>query len=150
MRPRSGASGGPSKSQSRTAMTRKHSNAPKAADVSGSAAAKTEAAQLALELQQARERQAATAEVLSLISDSPTDLLPVFERIVRNAARLCQSVLSAVYRRDGALETRPETNPYGFMKLQDEALFAVGDARIVLDITNPGVPFDGFTGGDSH
>src|SRR5260370_23675862 len=68
---------------------------------SGAADANTEAAQLALELQEARERQAATAEGLSLISDSPTDLQPVFERIVKNAARLCQSVLSAVYGRDG-------------------------------------------------
>ncbi len=65
------------------------------------AGAKTEAARLALELAEARERQAATAEVLSLIADAPTDLLPVFDRIVRNAARLCQSVLSAVYRREG-------------------------------------------------
>jgi hypothetical protein len=55
-------------------------------------AAKTEAAQLALELQQARERQAATAEVLSLISDSPADLLPVFDRpskTQRGSARAC-------------------------------------------------------------
>src|SRR6266702_6129957 len=107
MRRRSGAGGGPNKSRSRTATTRKRRNAPKAVRVSSPAEtevespAKTEAAQLALELQEARERQAATAEVLSLISDSPTDLLPVFDRIVRNAARLCQSVLSAVYRRDG-------------------------------------------------
>jgi len=73
----------------------------KAAGVSGPVVAKTEAAQLALELQEARERQAATSEVLSLIADAPTDLLPVFDRIVKNAARLCQSVLSAVYRREG-------------------------------------------------
>src|SRR5665647_1375939 len=107
MRPRSGTGGGPSQSRSRTAITRKRRNAPKAARVSSAekteaeGPAKTEVARLALELQQARERQAATAEVLSLISDSPTDLEPVFDRIVRNAARLCQSVLSAVYRRDG-------------------------------------------------
>jgi two-component system NtrC family sensor kinase len=82
-------------------MTRKRGNAPKAARVSSLAGAKTEVARLAHELQEATERQAATAEVLSLISDSPTDLQPVFERIVKNAARLCQSVLSAVYRRDG-------------------------------------------------
>ena len=63
--------------------------------------AKPDVEKLALELQEARERQAATSEVLSLIADSPTNLQPVFERIVRNAARLCQSVLSAVYRRDG-------------------------------------------------
>src|SRR5712672_1032420 len=86
MRRSSGADGGPNKPRSRTATPRKRGNAAK---------------QLALELQEARERQAATAEVLSLIADAPTDLLQVFDRIVRNAARLCQSVLSAVYRRDG-------------------------------------------------
>src|SRR5437868_3493062 len=107
MRRRSGAGGGPNKSRSRMAITRKRRNAPKAVRASSPAetevesATKTEVTQLALELQEARERQAATAEVLSLISDSPTDLLPVFDRIVKNAARLCQSVLSAVYRRDG-------------------------------------------------
>jgi signal transduction histidine kinase len=69
--------------------------------VSGPADAETEVARLARELGEARERQAATAEVLSLISDSPADLQPVFDRIVKNAARLCQSVLSAAYRRDG-------------------------------------------------
>src|ERR1700738_4520715 len=106
MRRRSGAGGGPNKSRGRTAITRKRRNAPKAGGVSSPAkkvesSAKTKIAQLALELQEARERQAATAEVLSLIADAPTDLSPVFDRIVKNAARLCQSVLSAVYRRDG-------------------------------------------------
>src|SRR5258708_12708857 len=101
MRRRSGAGGGPNKSRSRTAITRKRRNAPKAVRVSSPAGAKTEVEQLALELQEARERQAATAEVLSLISDSPTDRQAVFERMVKNAGRLCQSVLSAVYRRDG-------------------------------------------------
>jgi signal transduction histidine kinase len=97
----SGSDGGPNKSRNRTAATPKRRNAPKAAPVSSPADTETEVAQLALELQEARERQAATAEVLSLISDSPTDLQSVFDRIVKNAARLCQSVLSAVYRRDG-------------------------------------------------
>ena len=101
MKPGSGAGGGGKKTRSRTATSRKARNAPKAVRASKPASAKTDVAQLALELRQAREQQAATAEVLSLISDSPTDLLPVFDRIVKNAARLCQSVLSAVYRRDG-------------------------------------------------
>jgi signal transduction histidine kinase len=106
MRRRSGAGGGLNKSRSRTAITRKRRNA-KSVRLSSptktklDSSAKTKIAQLALELQEARERQAATAEVLSLISDAPTDLSPVFDRIVKNAARLCQSVLSAVYRRDG-------------------------------------------------
>jgi len=97
---RSGAGDGTDKPRSRTA-TRTRRHAPKAARAASAAGAKTEVAQLTLELAEARERQAATAEVLSLISDSPTDLLPVFDRIVKHAARLCQSVLSAVYRRDG-------------------------------------------------
>src|SRR5690349_4843384 len=101
------AGGGPNRSGNRATTTAKRRQAPKAARVSGPAKAKVEAPatpeveQLALELQEARERQAATAEILSLISDSPTGIQPVFDRIVKNAARLCQSVLSAVYRRDG-------------------------------------------------
>ena len=105
------AGGGPDKSRGLKAAARKRSVAPKAvraakaARVSPAAktksAAKAEAERIARELADARERHAATAEVLSLIADAPTDLKPVFDRIVKNAARLCQSVLSAVYRRDG-------------------------------------------------
>jgi signal transduction histidine kinase len=94
---RSGASDGPV----RTAGKRKRRNAPRAARVPGPPGAETELAQLTHELAEARERQAATAEVLRLISESPADLQPVFDRIVKNAARLCQSVLSAVYRKGG-------------------------------------------------
>ena len=101
------AGGEPTRSKSDAATTAKRRPAPKAARVSSPAKtkvenpAKTEVERLALELQEARERQAATAEILSLISDSPTGIQPVFDRIVKNAARLCQSVLSAVYRREG-------------------------------------------------
>ena len=107
MTARSAKGGGPKKPQGRNATAPKRSAAPKAARASGVAKTevetptRTEAARLALELAEARERQAATSEVLSLIADAPTDLAPVFDRIVRNAARLCQSVLSAAYRREG-------------------------------------------------
>jgi len=101
------AGGGVGKTRSRKATTRKRGVAPKAARASRPAAAKIDKAasreieRLARELTDARERQAATSEVLNLIADAPTDLHPVFDRIVKNASRLCQSVLSAVYRRDG-------------------------------------------------
>src|SRR5437016_2374029 len=100
------AGGGSTRSKGGATITAKRRPAPKAARVSRPAKtkiespAKTEVEQLTLELQEARERQAATAEILSLISDSPTGIQPVFDRIVKNAARLCQSVLSAVYRRE--------------------------------------------------
>ena len=85
----------PTRSRSHATTTAKRRQATKAASVSrpekanveNSAQAETE--RLALELQEARERQAATAEVLSLISDSPTGIQPVFDRIVKNAARVC-------------------------------------------------------------
>jgi signal transduction histidine kinase len=97
----------PPGSRSHATTTAKRPQAPKAARASSPAKttietpAQTEVERLALELQEARERQAATDEVLSLISDAPTSIQAVFDRIVKNAARLCQSVLSAVYRRDG-------------------------------------------------
>jgi signal transduction histidine kinase len=52
---------------------------------------------------EALAQQTATADVLKVISRSTFDAQPVFETIIKNAARLCQSVLSAIYRSDGEL-----------------------------------------------
>ena len=51
-----------------------------------------ELAQARGELAEAREQQAATAEILRVISSSPTDSQRVFQEIAANAARLlrCQ------------------------------------------------------------
>jgi two-component system, NtrC family, sensor kinase len=58
---------------------------------------------LTRELNQALERQAATAEILRLISSSPTGVQPVFDAIVRNFVLLCGSVFGAIYTFDGEL-----------------------------------------------
>jgi len=47
------------------------------------------------ELVEAQEQQAATAEILRVISSSPTDVQPVFDAIVANACRLCNGVFAS-------------------------------------------------------
>ena len=52
-------------------------------------------------LAEAQQQQAATTEILRVISQSPTDAQPVFETIVRNAVVLCDALFGAVFRFDG-------------------------------------------------
>jgi GAF domain-containing protein len=53
------------------------------------------------ETKEALERQTATAEVLNVISRSPTDVQPVFDTIVRSAIRLMDGVSGAIFISDG-------------------------------------------------
>ena len=52
---------------------------------------------------EALEQQTATAEILRVISRSPTDAQPVFDTIVSSAVRLCDGLFSALYKFDGEL-----------------------------------------------
>jgi GAF domain-containing protein len=52
---------------------------------------------------EALEQQAATSEILRVISSSPGDIQPVFDAIAANAARLCDAVNGLVIRFDGQL-----------------------------------------------
>jgi signal transduction histidine kinase len=56
------------------------------------------------ETKEALERQTATAEILRVISGSPSDVQPVFETIVRNSVTLCEAEWAAIWRYDGALQ----------------------------------------------
>jgi GAF domain-containing protein/CheY-like chemotaxis protein/anti-sigma regulatory factor (Ser/Thr protein kinase) len=55
------------------------------------------------DLTEALEQQTATAEILRVISQSPTDVQPIFEAIVTSAVRLCDGLMSCVFRFDGEL-----------------------------------------------
>jgi two-component system NtrC family sensor kinase len=54
-------------------------------------------------LSEAREQQAAAAEILRVISSSPTDIGPVFETILDRALRLCNATMGGVVRHEGGL-----------------------------------------------
>jgi GAF domain-containing protein len=54
------------------------------------------------DLTESLEQQTATADVLRVISNSPTDIQPVLEAIVRTAGKLCDAEYAMLYRlRDG-------------------------------------------------
>jgi signal transduction histidine kinase len=55
------------------------------------------------ELKEALEHQAATSEVLDLISQTPTNVQPVFDAIIESAVRLCDAVFGVIWRYDGEL-----------------------------------------------
>jgi two-component system NtrC family sensor kinase len=57
--------------------------------------------QHARELDEAREQQAATSEILNVIRRSPADAQPVFDAIVESAARLCGAIFSVAYLWEG-------------------------------------------------
>jgi len=99
MRRRSRASSKPAKARSRKAKTLK----PVRHSTSSASGQKTEVARLTCELNEAREQQKATAEILRVIRTSPADVQPVFETIVRNAVSLCSSLYANVFRFDGEL-----------------------------------------------
>jgi signal transduction histidine kinase/putative methionine-R-sulfoxide reductase with GAF domain len=55
----------------------------------------------------AQDQRAATAEILRVLSRSPTDLQPVFDAIVQSAARLCHAANAAVFRVEGGMLYHP-------------------------------------------
>ena len=103
MRRRTKAGSNTVKTQRRKTLRR--GNAPKAARRRSNRATgskETNVEQLARELAEAREREAATAEVLKVISSSPGELEPVFNAMLANATRICEAKIGTLYLREGS------------------------------------------------
>ncbi len=56
-------------------------------------------------LTEALDRQTATAAILKVISQSPTDIQPVFDGIINSAVTLCDAAFGTLFRYDGDLIT---------------------------------------------
>ena len=76
-------------------------NAPKGAGIRTAVAEDTATARLARERDEALHQQAATAEILKLISSSPTNAQPVFDAIVQSGLKLFPGAAICIALADG-------------------------------------------------
>ena len=100
MKRRSRPGGKASKARGRDALKTKRRDASKTAS-SSAPIQDPEVARLTRELNEASERQAATSEVLEVISSSQGDLQPVFAAMLEKAVRICDAKFGNIYRWDG-------------------------------------------------
>ena len=101
MKRRSKAGGKTSKARGRKALKPKRRDASENAP-SSTPIQRAEVARLTSELNEALEQQSATADVLRMISSSPSDIHPILDPIVRTAGELCASEYAILFTlRDG-------------------------------------------------
>jgi GAF domain-containing protein len=101
-------------------------------------------ADLKKELSEALEREAATSQVLGIISSSPTHLEPVFETILANATRLCQASYGTLWLCEGdafRLVARYGATPAEFAAQRPRgAMFRLGAGAAITRATKTRQP----------
>src|SRR5581483_7092059 len=97
---------------------------------SSGADSQAEIAKLSRALSEAQQRQAATAEVLQVISSSPGDLKPVFDQMLAKAMRLCEAQCGFIYQGgQGAMRAVAEIGvPRAFAEYRRQNLHTGGAA----------------------
>ena len=93
----------------------------------------SENARLLNEAREALERQTATADILKVIASSPSDVQPVFDAIVVNAARLVDAFSAGVFRFvDGIAHAAASTSttPAGDQALRDSFPRPIADFEV--------------------
>ena len=78
------------------------------------------------EFNEALERQAATAEILRVISSSPGELEPVFQTILENARQICRANYATVFLFENELYMQ---KPHSFII----GRFSLGVAQVSVD-----------------
>ncbi len=117
------------KAKRKTKAKTRHSSGPSAADL------RRELSRRTVELAEARERQAATTEVLQVISSSRGKLGPVFEAMLANAMRICTAQCGFIYKMEaGAMRAMAEIGvPPAFAEYRRQHLHT-GGATTPVDL----------------
>ena len=91
---------------------------------------------LTRELKDAREQQAATSEMLQVISGSTSELKPIFEGILKNATRLCEATFGHLWLFEG-------NTVRGVATHSEQSYADYRRANPVIDLRDhPGVPLE--------
>ena len=165
MRRRNTISRKPAKAWHRTVTKPKRRTASKAAPGANSSVSELQEQleRQARELDEAREQQTATSEVLRVISSSPGDLAPVFHAMLENATRICEATFGNMLLRESDAYRRVALHnaPPNFEKFSNNApilrrgmapsvdrVIDTGQVNHVLDVAteDPNEPIAKFAG----